>query len=62
MDTTTAELSSCVTALDEITRRVTSIAEGVAGTPKDDVANELFEVERTLIRAQRRLAKLVEAR
>ncbi|MDQ1401977.1 MAG: hypothetical protein QOG03_293 [Actinomycetota bacterium] len=61
MNSTTAELASVVTALAEITGRVTSIAEDVAGTTRDDLANELFEVERTLVRAQRRLAKVVES-
>lgn len=61
MDTTTAELSAVATVLEEITRRVTTIAEDVAGTQRDDIATELFEVERTLIRASRRLARVVEA-
>jgi Mg2+ and Co2+ transporter CorA len=61
MDATTAELTSVATVLEEITRRVTSIAEEVAGTKREDMATELFEVERTLVRAQRRLAKVVDA-
>jgi hypothetical protein len=61
MDATTAELSSVATALDDLTRRVTGIAERVSGGDRDDVANDLFEVERSLVRAHRLLAKVVEA-
>jgi hypothetical protein len=58
--TSGAELSSVATALDELTRRVTGIAEGLSGTDRDDVAMTLFEVERSLATAQRRLGQVVE--
>ena len=56
-----AELSSLATALDELTTRVTAIAERFSGTTRDDVATDLFEVERSLQGASRRLAKAVES-
>jgi hypothetical protein len=55
-----AELSSLATALDDLSRRVTSLAEGLAGE-QQDLATELFEVERSLNGARRRLRKVVEA-
>ena len=51
-----AELSSLTTALDELTSRVVAIAEPLAGTADDSLANDLFEVERSLREAIRRLA------
>ena len=56
-----AELSSLATALDELARRITAIAESLAGTASDDVAAGLFDVERALGAARRRLARLVDA-
>lgn len=56
----TAELSSLATALDDLSRRVTQLAEGLANE-QQDLAVELFEVERSLNGAKRRLRKVVEA-
>ena len=60
MDAPTAELSSLATALDDLTVRVTTIADALTGTEHDLMASELFEVERALSGAQRRLARLLE--
>jgi hypothetical protein len=49
------ELSAISTALDDIRRRVTAIAEDSSGTDLDWVATNLFEVERSLGEASRRL-------
>jgi len=46
------------TALDDLARRVTVIAEGLAGGPDDRTAQDLFQVERLLMEALRRLAGL----
>ncbi len=54
------ELSSLATALDDLTRRVTTIAEGLANTQSDWAAQDLFAVERSLRGAHRRLATLNE--
>ena len=48
------------TALEELTRRVTAIAEGLANTQADWVAQDLFAVERSLGAALRRLTTLNE--
>lgn len=60
MEGTAAELSSLATALDDLSRRVTDIAEGLTGTDADSTAVELFEVERALGEAQRRLGRVIE--
>lgn len=46
------------TALDDLARRVTGIAEGLANTQADWVAQDLFAVERSLGAARRRLTAL----
>jgi hypothetical protein len=52
-----AELSSLATALDEQTLRIATLAESLAGTPDDQLAGDLFEVERSLREAVRRLER-----
>lgn len=59
MSSTAAELSSVATALDELARRITAIAEQYAGARRDDLASELYQVERSLTGARRGLAKVV---
>ena len=54
-----AVLSSVTTVLADLTERVTAMAEGYAGTPREDVASDLFEVERALRTAARRLDRLL---
>lgn len=54
-----AELSSLTTSLDDLTRRVTVMAERYVGGPREDIALDLYEVERALRTASRRLNKLV---
>jgi hypothetical protein len=56
---TRPELASIATLLDELTRRVGSLAEGI-GPDEEDLAGELFGVERSLAGALRRLRKLAE--
>jgi hypothetical protein len=58
--TARAELSSVATRLHELVARVTEIAETLAGAEKDDVGPELFEVERTLKTAERRLNRVLD--
>jgi hypothetical protein len=52
------QLSSMATALDDLASRLTGLAEATAGTDDDWMAKELFEVERSLGEARRRLAKV----
>lgn len=56
-----AELSSLHTALDEITARVTSLTGQLSGAESERIGNDLFEVERSLLAATRRLSKVVGA-
>ena len=53
-----AELSSITTALNELRQRITSLAERNAGRDDETVAQGLFDVERTLGEALRRLDRL----
>jgi hypothetical protein len=53
-----AELSSITTALDELRQRITSLAERNAGDDDETLAQGLFDVERTLGEALRRLSRL----
>ncbi len=53
-----AQLSSMATALDDLASRLTALAETTSGTDDDWMAKELFEVERSLGEARRRLAKV----
>jgi DNA/RNA-binding domain of Phe-tRNA-synthetase-like protein len=53
------QLSSVSTALTELTKRIASLAESLSGSERDDVAGALFEVERSLKTASRRLDKVV---
>ncbi|HUY30222.1 MAG TPA: hypothetical protein VMV02_04425 [Acidimicrobiales bacterium] len=58
----TAELSSIATLLDQITVRVTAMAEAASSAHEDDLAAELFGVERALSTAQRRVERLASTR
>jgi hypothetical protein len=55
------ELSSVTSLLSELTKRVTALAELEAAARRDELANELYAVERTLSGAERRLARLIDA-
>lgn len=55
MSTDLAELSSMAATLSEVLGRVTEMAERYHVAERDDVANDLFEVERSLRTADRRI-------
>ena len=55
-----AQLSAVSTTLEELTERVTSVAHHYDGTPREDVAAALYEVERSLRAAARRLRSVVD--
>lgn len=48
------------TSLRELTARISDVAESLSGTDQDNVAGALFEVERALDTAARRLDKVVD--
>ena len=54
------ELSSVATALGELTDRVGGLAESLAGEARDDLATSLYEVERSMRTATRRLQSMVD--
>ncbi len=58
MESAGPELSSLATALEDITKRLTAIADGYAVADHEEIANELYGVERALNAASRRLARL----
>jgi ElaB/YqjD/DUF883 family membrane-anchored ribosome-binding protein len=55
VDAPTAELSSLATTLDEVLRRVATTAEALAAEQREDASSFLFEAERALRTAARRL-------
>jgi hypothetical protein len=58
MATSSAELSSLATALDELSRRITVHADAADVDEDEETARELFAIERSLSSANRRLARL----
>lgn len=55
----TPQLSSVSTALSELTDRVTALAESLSSSQREDLAAALYEVERALTSAGRRLDQVV---
>ena len=55
-----AELSSVSTAVEDLLKRVTEIVDGLASQERDLMGPDLFEVERSLRSAQRRLRRIVD--
>ena len=56
---TNAELSSIARSLIDLTARVTNIANNYATEKREDLASELFDVERALDTANRRFEKVL---
>ena len=61
MESDRAELSALATTLDDVTRRLTAVADRHQGTDREDVAAGLYEVERSLLSAARKLERVVRA-
>jgi hypothetical protein len=61
MESDLAELSALSTALDELTARITAIADRHQRTPRADLADSLYEVERSLLTAARKLDRVVRS-
>lgn len=61
MSTDVAELSSIGTAVNDLLERVTEMAERYNTLERGDVANNLFEVERSLRTAERRILRARKA-
>jgi hypothetical protein len=56
-----AELSSLSTSIDELVRHLTRITDELSGAERDLIGPDLFEVERALRSARRRLGRIVDA-
>jgi len=61
METDRAELTALATALDDITTRLTATADRFQGSRRNDVADGLYEVERSLLTAARQLERVLRA-
>ncbi|MDQ2651085.1 MAG: hypothetical protein M3Z03_16215 [Actinomycetota bacterium] len=60
MELDVAQLSSLSSSLDQLTQRITSMAEGFAGAPREDLAADLYDIERHLNAASRRMRTLLD--
>lgn len=56
---THAELSSIATLVQDVSDRLTALANGLEGPEREALVDDLFEVERILGTARRRLDKIV---
>ena len=59
MESDRAQLSAMASTLDDLTRRVTDIAGQYQGSPREDVSQALYDVERSLLSAGRNMAKVM---
>ena len=59
--TNAAELSSMSATVEELTRRLRSIAESYEASHREDLVSEVHEIERSLEGAGRRILRLVAA-
>jgi hypothetical protein len=59
MDSDAAQLASVATALEDLTARVVDAADRLREAHRDDQAADLYEVERALRAASRRLATVL---
>ena len=55
-----AELSSLETDIRELSERIALAADELVGSKEEDVALDLYEVERSLKTAQRRIARAAD--
>lgn len=60
MELDAAQLSSLSSALEELTDRIVAIANRFGGSPREGEAADLYEVERHLNAANRRLKGLLD--
>lgn len=62
MESDRAELSALATSLDDLTTRVTAVADRYQGsTDRRDIADGLYEVERSLRTASRKLERVLRS-
>ena len=62
MESDRAELSALATTLEDVTTRITAVADRYQGSPnRGDIADGLYEVERSLLTAARKLDRVLRA-
>jgi hypothetical protein len=61
MDSDRSELSALASTLDDLANRVTAVADRYRTSTRPDVAEGLYEVERSLITASRQLERVVRS-
>jgi uncharacterized protein Yka (UPF0111/DUF47 family) len=61
MENDRAELSALATSLDDLAARITAAADRYRGTPRSDLADGLYEVERSLLSASRKLEQVLRS-
>jgi hypothetical protein len=61
MDSDRSELSALASSLEDICSRITSAADRYRPTPRADVAEGLYEVERSLRTAGRQLERVLRS-
>ena len=61
MDSDRAELSALATTLDELATRITAVGDRYRGSTRPDVADALYEVERSLLTAGRQLERVMRS-
>lgn len=56
-----AELAALATSLSDLVQRISAISDELTGAERDRLGQDLFEVERTLTAASRRLTRALDA-
>jgi hypothetical protein len=62
MSSTSAELWSMASTVEELTTRLAAVADAYAAARRDDLVSEVHEVERALRAAGRRLNRLAASK
>jgi hypothetical protein len=57
-----SELSSLTALIEQVTDRITKMADQASAEKEDEVATELFAIERALTGAKRRLVRFLGGR
>ncbi|HEY8523861.1 MAG TPA: hypothetical protein VIL48_02785 [Acidimicrobiales bacterium] len=61
MDSDRSELSALASTLDDLASRLTGVADRYKTGPRTDIAEGLYEVERSLLTAARQLDRVVRS-
>jgi hypothetical protein len=61
MDSDRSELSALASTLEDLATRVTAVADRYRTTPRPDISEGLYEVERSLATASRQLERVVRS-